>query len=321
MIWTKLAISFAVIAALLAGFAAYVQHLSNQRTIATEAAYPPEGEFVTVEGLKVHGVVMGAGPDLVLIHGASGKTRDFTIGIADQLAKKFRLIILDRPGLGYSDALPRDAASLEDQARILQQAATAFGAETPLVLGQSYGGAVALAWAINHPENISGLITLASVSNLWLTGLDGLYALTTNPIGNALVVPLLSAFAGDQRINDTVATIFEPQDAPENYGANVGAALILRPDSWRANAYMRKYLKEEVAALVPRYGEITVPTEILHGTSDTIVPHRIHSDKLQNQIADNIYTKLDGIGHMPQHVSMDDVEAALDRLAERAGLR
>ncbi|MEM8980106.1 MAG: alpha/beta hydrolase [Pseudomonadota bacterium] len=326
MIWTRLAASFLFIAALIGGFAVYVSQRAASRVAEINAAYPPQGAFVEVEGLQIHGVVLGsdegaARPDVVLIHGASGSTRDFTIGLAPLLAERYRVIVLDRPGLGHSDALPFDAASIEDQARVLQKAASAFGAEKPIVVGQSYGGAVSLAWAVNHPDTLSGLLPLAAASNLWVTGLDALYVITTNPIGRTLVVPMITAFAGKKQVDDAIVSIFKPQKTPEGYGDDVGGALILRTETFRSNAEMRKRIKEEIRALVPRYSEISVPTEIIHGTSDTIVPHRIHSDKLAEQIEGAVYTKLDGVGHMPHHTNKEDVIAAVDRLAARAQLR
>ena len=79
---------------------------ARAREAAAESAYPPAGQFVTVAGRRVHALVRGTGPDLVLIHGASGSLRDFSFELVDQLARDFRVIALDRPGFGWSDPLP-----------------------------------------------------------------------------------------------------------------------------------------------------------------------------------------------------------------------
>lgn len=120
---------------------------------AAEAAYPPEGQFVDVDGVRVHLVQEGEGPDVVLLHGAGGSTRDFTYQFVDRIKDRYRVTVIDRPGLGYSDRLrdyglfSRAAETPRDQARLLQAAAALVGVETPIVLGHSFGGAVALAWA------------------------------------------------------------------------------------------------------------------------------------------------------------------------------
>jgi pimeloyl-ACP methyl ester carboxylesterase len=116
-----------------------------------EATWPPEGDFLTIDGHRVHYVVMGEGPDLVLIHGASGNTRDFTHALAGRLAARYRVIVMDRPGLGYTDRIDPQGASLAAQAGLLADAATRLGADRPIVFGHSYGGAVALAWALTGP--------------------------------------------------------------------------------------------------------------------------------------------------------------------------
>ena len=110
-----------------------------------EARWPPSGRIVAVEGHPVHVREMGAGPPIVLIHGASGNLRDFTFSLAERLAARYRVIALDRPGLGYTPRLGKGGASITAQAGLLMRAAGKLGAERPILLGHSYGGAVALA--------------------------------------------------------------------------------------------------------------------------------------------------------------------------------
>jgi pimeloyl-ACP methyl ester carboxylesterase len=285
------------------------------------ASHPPEGRLLTVDGTKVHVVVMGSGPDLVLIHGASGNTRDMTFSLAPILAERYRVIVFDRPGLGYTDRLPEKPATIRDQARLLVQAAAQLEATKPIVLGHSYGGAVALAWAVDHPQALSALVPLSSPSHPWDTPLDTFYRVTSSGLGSLVVVPLLTAFVPDGRIESALAGIFAPQSAPDGYGQFVGAGLTLRRKSLRANAAQRASLLQEITALQPRYGQITVPTEIVHGEADTTVGLSIHAEKLVREIDGAVLTRLPGIGHMPQHVAQSDVIAAIDRAAVRAGLR
>ena len=127
-----------------------------------------------MDGQRVHALVQGEGPDLVLIHGSSGNLRDFTYDMVGPLSERYRVIAFDRPGLGYSDPISPEGASLSEQAAVLVAAARQLGAERPIVLGQSLGGAVALAWAVEHPDSLSALVTVSGVAYPWDTGL-GLY--------------------------------------------------------------------------------------------------------------------------------------------------
>ncbi|SEO27534.1 Pimeloyl-ACP methyl ester carboxylesterase [Salinihabitans flavidus] len=286
-----------------------------------EASHPPEGRLLDVDGNKVHAVVRGSGPDLVLIHGSSGNLRDFTHRLTERLAPHFRVIAFDRPGLGYSDRIDRNGASIVQQARLLSLAAEQLGAETPIVLGHSYGGAVALAWAVHHPDRIAGLVPLSAASHPWDTPLDPYYRLTSHRWLGPLAIPLITAWVDENRVMRAMREVFAPQAPPEGYAAHFGPGLTLRRKSLRANALQRAGLLGEIEALHRRYPGIAVPTEILHGDADTTVGLDIHARPLVRAIPGATLTVLDGIGHMPHHAAQDDVMDALHRVAERAGLR
>jgi pimeloyl-ACP methyl ester carboxylesterase len=264
----------------------------------------------------------------VLIHGASGNTRDFTFDFVDRVKDRYRVTVFDRPGLGWTDRLPgyggatnTAAETPAEQAALLHAAAQQLNIANPLVLGHSYGGAVALAWALNHPESTAGLVLLAGASNPWPGDLGALYEINSSAIGGATLVPLLSAFASKSRVDGVVQSIFAPQAPPDGYAGYVGAGLTLRSESLRANAQQVNSLRPHVVEMVKRYPSIQVPTEILHGTDDTVVPLDIHSEPLAGQIPGAVLTRLEGVGHMPHHAAPEAVTDAIDRAARRAGLR
>jgi pimeloyl-ACP methyl ester carboxylesterase len=310
-----------ILALALIGLIALVQVRAARHEARAEAAFPPTGDFLTVDGVRVHYVQMGSGPDLVVIHGASGNLRDMTFSLAPKLAERYRVTVFDRPGLGYTDRISRSGSTLRQQAALLAEASRQLGVERPVVLGQSYGGGVALAWALDHPTQIAALVPVSAVSNPWKSGLGTFYAVTSSWWGKLFVVPLLTAFAPDSRVETAVKSVFDPQEPPEGYGDHIGAPLTLRRTTMRANADQRANLLDEIEAQVGRYGEISVPTEIVHGTADTTVGLSIHSEKLVRQIPGAVLTRLEGIGHMPHHVAEDAVIDAIDRAAARAGLR
>jgi pimeloyl-ACP methyl ester carboxylesterase len=287
-----------------------------------EATWPPEGDFLTVNGHRVHVVEMGRAdaPALVLIHGASGNTRDFTHRMAERLAARYRVIVFDRPGLGYTDRIDPNGASLEAQARLLADATAELGAEKPIVLGHSYGGAVALAWALHRPDDLSALVLSAAASNPWDTGLGLYYTVLSHPLGQRVLIPLITAWVPERVVDGQIDAVFEPQAAPEGYHAHIGSGLTLRRVSMRANALHRRNLLAEIRRQSQRYGEIAVPVEILHGDADLIVPLEVHSEPLSAQIPDATLTVLPGIGHMLHHADPAATDAAIDRAARRAGV-
>ncbi|MCA0940900.1 alpha/beta hydrolase [Salipiger pacificus] len=286
---------------------------------AAEAAFPPEGRFLQVDGRRVHYVEAGSGPALVLIHGASGNLRDWTFDAVSRLSPDYRVIAFDRPGLGYTEA-EADGDSIFDQAALLSAAATQLGATRPIVLGQSYGGAVALAWAANHPERVSALVLLGAASQPWEGGLPFFYKLTAGPLA-PLANPAIAAFAPDARVQEAITEVFAPNPVPAGYAAHIGAPLTLRRESLDANARQRASLKAEIRALAPRYPALDLPVELIHGEADTTVGLQIHSVPTAAQIPGARLTALPGVGHMPQHVSPAQMDAAIARAATRAGLR
>lgn len=306
-----------VLAAGIAGTALQVR----RRERAAMRSHPPEGRFLTVGDQRIHVVELGqprgSAPDLVLIHGASGNTRDMTFRLAPALADRFRVIVFDRPGLGYSDPVSGSHGTLREQAGILQQVAAQLGAETPIVLGQSYGGAVALAWAVYHPDHISALISVAGVSHPWEGGLDAFYRLTSSSLGAALAVPLLTGFVPYSKIQTTLAEVFAPQDVPQGYIDHFGPGLTLRRTSLRINALQRAHLKDEIRAQQPLYHKIQIPIEVIHCADDSTVGLNIHSKRLIAEVPTARLSELSGIGHMPHHLVTDEVVAAVIRAHDR----
>lgn len=309
-----------IFAVLLIGFAAVTLWRAARNEAAAEAHAPPLGEIIEVDGHRIHALVQGTGPDLVLIHGASGNIRDFTFSLVDQLTDRYRVIVFDRPGLGYSDPVNPKGASIFEQAEILQKATAQLGADKPIVLGQSYGGAVALAWAVNHPDHLSALVTLAAPAKPWDTPLPRLYVLNSHPVWGRLLPPIIAGWISSDRVARAVEEVFAPQSAPDGYADYFGTGLTLRRSALRANAFQRAQLLEQIEILSPRLSDIAVPLEILHGDVDTTVSHEIHARPMAAEIAGAELTILHGIGHMPQHVAQDDVIAAIHRAAARAAL-
>jgi len=291
------------------------------------ADYPPEGEFVEVEGRRVHAVTRGSGPDLVLIHGASGSTRDMTFGLMPRLTDRYRVTAFDRPGLGYTDAAPGYAdvfdhrgESPPEQAALLRAAARKLGIVRPIVLGHSYGGAVALAWALGDPDGTAAVVDLGGVAMPWPGSLDLLYRLNGSTFGGAGLPPLIVAFAPGRAVKAALAAIFEPNPVPEGYAEGFGVGITLRRASIRANARQINVLRQHIVEMSKHYASLPMPLEIVHGEADIVVPPTIHSFPLSRLVPGANLTLLPGVGHMPHHAAPEAVVAAIERARRRAGL-
>lgn len=296
-----------------------VDKRAGAREAQAEAAYPPTGQFVMVGSTRVHADVRGTGPDLVLIHGASGNSRDFTFSLAKRLSESYRVISFDRPGFGYTDAIA--GTSPADQADLLRAAADQLGAHHPIVLGQSYGGAVALAWALSAPDGPAALVLVSAASMPWPgRNLGPWYEITASPFGGATVVPLATALVPPSTAERFISAVFAPETAPAGYAEYIGAGLTLRRATLRINSQQLVTLREYLRGMVQQYPQITQPVELVHGDADTIVPLAVHSEPLSHMIPGAHLTVIKGAGHMPHHTHEAEVIAAIARAAARAGL-
>lgn len=314
----KLVLSILLILAL---FACATMIRVEQRRLAAYHDYPPEGQFVTVDGHPVHYVQMGEGPDLVLIHGASGSTRDWTFDIAEPLAQKYRVTIFDRPGLGYTPPLARSGVTVTEQTDLLVAASRALGVENPVVAGQSFGGALVMNWAVNHPDYMAAAVSIAGATHPWEGDLDSFYALLAKPVIGPIMGHLISAWLPKDYLAARINSVFEPNDPLPGYSDYIGGGIILLPENFIANAQQRHELRAMLREQSQRYGEVSLPVEVIHGTADTTVGLFVHSEPLVNEVQDGNLTVLEGVGHMPHHIEMDETIAAIDRAALRAGVK
>jgi pimeloyl-ACP methyl ester carboxylesterase len=320
----RLAVGSLILAALAAAGGVATLRTAGARAAAAEAAHPPAGRFVEVNGRRVHVHVSGTGPDVVLIHGAFGSLRDFTYHLSARLAERYRVIAFDRPGLGYTErtdpaygrAFATTAESPAEQAALLAAAARELGAENPIVVGHSFGGIVAMAWALDHDP--AAVVMLAGVAMPWPGDLGWLYQVNGTAVGGGVVAPVLSAWTPEARLREAVAATFAPQPMPDGYADHIGPYMPLRLPAFRANARQVNTLRPHVVEMAKRYPALRLPIEIVHGEADRTVPIAVHSEPLSRIVPTADLTILPGIGHMPHHADPGAAIAAIDRAAARA---
>ncbi|MEL6205981.1 MAG: alpha/beta hydrolase [Pseudomonadota bacterium] len=289
----------------------------------TAAAYPPSGQFIEVGNTRVHALVRGpeGAPTVILLHGASGNLRDFSFDLMERLDNRYRVVAFDRPALGHTPPLHDRGESPAEQATVLNAAAARLGIDRAVVVGHSFGGAVAMAWALEHPERVAGVVSLAGATMPWEGGLGPFYTLAGSTLGGVTFVPAVTALANESIARRSIATTFAPDPVPRGYAEHIGVGLVLQPQSIRLNARQVRGLKPHLAAMSQRYRNLDIPVEAVHGTADTAVPLNTHSQRMVALVPGARLTELEGVGHMPHHARPEVAIAAIDRVATRAGLR
>lgn len=290
---------------------------ARRRSREAEAETPPAGSFVEVDGMRLHYVERGDGKPIVMLHGMAALVQDLIgSGLVDRAAERYRVIAFDRPGYGYSERPRGRLWTPEAQAELIRAALNKLGIERPLVLGHSWGTLVALALALDHPDEVAGLILLAGPYFPVRRAEPVLLALPSVPvIGTTLAntaMPLL-ARAIRPRI---VRQIFAPDPVPPAFAA-FPAKLALRPSHIQATAGDAGLLQLAGFRLAKRYAELRLPVAIVAGDEDRLVPYA-QAERLHALLPQSSLMRLRGHGHMVHWIAPDDVMAAIDEAAARA---
>lgn len=290
------------------------------RSRAIEAAFPADGAFVEVDGVKLHYVEHGSPnddvPTIVVVHGASSNTRDLKLGLADTLSADYRVVMFDRPGFGWSER-PGGSVRLDPakQAALLSKAVEKLGIGRHILVGHSWAGSLVLSYALAHTQGLDGVLALAPATHPWPGGVSWYYSLTAMPYLGELFARTLLLPIAEMRMEDGTRSVFLPQIPPGDYVERAGIPLVLRPSSFRANAIDVAGLYEFVVRQSPKYAGIRVPLTVISGNDDTTVLTSIHTAALEREVPDSRVIMLDGVGHMPHYARPDLIKSEIDRLA------
>lgn len=297
------------------GLAAYSK--AKARTI--EKKVPRDGELIDVDGETLHVVDRGSGPAIVLIHGLGGQVRNFGREMIEDLERDYRLIIVDRPGSGYSPRAASKSARLEAQAETIARLIRKLDLDRPLIVGHSLGGALALSLALNHPDTVGGLALITPLTQA--QGLDSVPPvfkplIVKSPAARRALALTLATPMGMMKAEQAMKAIFAPEPVPADFGTEGGGMLAVRPDNFYASSSDLIALEGELEPMVPLYPGIEVPVAILFAKSDNVLDPMLHGDKTVRSMKDATFELADG-GHMIPFTQPKIIAAFVRRAAVR----
>ena len=293
------------------------------------ATFPPAGRFVEVDGGRIHLVELGNADDatpLVLLHGAMVNLGDMRLALGERLALNHRVILIDRPGHGWSDRPDGAAdASPTRQAALVHQALEGIGVTRAIIVAHSWSGALALAYALQYPAAVSGLELLAPFAYPrpqdagWHLGvLRALFAYSAATLEDSVWGPALAHTVtlpvGETLLSLGVRSAFAPQHVPPNYIALTGAELLLRPLEIVASAQDIEGIDEYLFEQARRYVSIRIPARILVGDADEALSPDIQAKALARVLPQAKLQVLPGVGHMVHYAAPDRVIEAIEEL-------
>lgn len=263
------------------------------------------------DGVGIHYQVVGEqGPWVVFIQGLSLSSR-FWFDAPAQISSAFgaRTIVLDNRGIGQSDAVKRPFSMrtmANDVAAVLDHA----GCDKATIVGISMGGMIAQHVALEHPSRTEALVLLATMPGL--------------PVGRwpgPLVLKLLAElpFAKGKANSAVAAKLLLPRSKQHRFDelfARWPAALAADPQEPRSFFLQLGAIAGHSTGA--RLGAINVPTEVIAGRADVLVPP-VNSERIAARIAGASLELIDDVGHAVPVEDPTVVERAVRRVWTRLG--
>lgn len=287
-------LAFALLSILLVFTGAWYWHLvrlSRLGAIGPKwSALIPDSCFIEVDGLRVHYVQSGQGPELVLLHGIGASIYIWRF-LIPLLSSHFRVTALDLPGFGKSQKDSGRDLGLDAQSEITHRVLTKLEIQRATLVGSSMGGAIALWMAKIYPEIYPRLVVLAPATDRrwelvftdWLRGLTPAFGWLVNR--SAMRVILSFVIKSREVVTDEVVSHYLEPYKDRGAILSFWSALRLLRDP-RLPRELRT-LKAEVL--------------ILYGADDLIVP--LKSMKRLARLIESSQLKLRPGGH---HIMEDD---------------
>jgi pimeloyl-ACP methyl ester carboxylesterase len=294
----NLAIAFAGAA----GAAVAVKMLTRAATVnfddvADHVVHAERSRFISVDGIRVHYQEFGSpqAPPLILIHGYTASVYVWKTAAPLLARAGFRVIAVDLVGFGYTEKPRWFEYSITAQTRMMERFMDRVGIGRAVVVGSSYGGAVAATLALDYPERVEKLVLVSPVIN------DDLQS---HPILKLASIPgvgeVITPFLSDSRIfmryrmNGTFARSNRHMVTEERidairrplFAADGHHSLLATSRNWNANRI------EHDAHLINQ------PTLIIWGEDDSVIPFT-DGNKLHDAILHSRLVILKNCGHVP----------------------
>lgn len=277
-----------------------------------QSEHPPIGRFIDADGTTLHYVDIGEGRPIVFLHGVATTLEDWFIStVPDLLLPDHRLIVVDRPGYGYS-ARPSNATwTAERQARSVARMLHRLGAHDAVIVGHSFGVLPAVALALQHPEFARALVLIAGA---YYPGAS-VGALAAALPSVPLLGPLARATVGPSMARSAIpklsSAMFEPQPVTERFRRMYPAGLATRPSQIEASADDTAALDATTARMAPHYGQIDCPVTVVTGSGDGIVDPDRQSRRFAEAVGHARLIVVRAGGHMVHHSEPSRVAAAI----------
>lgn len=256
---------------------------------------------VRIQNRLIHYLDKGQGPPVMMLHGLGGSAYDFRFQLDSVAQAGFRVIVPDMLGAGYSDKPPREDYTIFGQAELLADFLDTLNLERCHLLGNSYGGGVALCLALQRPHRVERLILLNAAS--YRQELPDHVALARLPVIGDLGYSLLPKALVIQRLFESAfydPRAFTDRDIEEYAHEHRFRGTV--------NAVRRMTLQADEPRclhLWTGFPRVKQKTLIVWGENDRIL-YPVNGRRLHEDIPDSRLEVLAHAGHMP-HMELPEL--------------
>ena len=272
----------------------------------TEIYFDIEGAGLVVDGPRLR-----SKPVAFLIHGGPGADHTSYKPTFSPLSQKMQLVYFDHRGQGRSARGPKETYTLDNNVEDMEALRQHLGLDKIVVLGSSYGGMVALSYAIRYPRNVSHLIVIATVADSrFLTRAREILAKRGTEEQIAIAQRLWDgAFENEEQLREYFQVMmpmysltYDPKSPQEAWNRT-----ILSPDAINIafGGFLRSY------NVLNELHKITSPTLVIAGRSDWICPPEF-SEEIAREIPNADLRIFENSGHL---IRADEPEALRDAIA------
>jgi len=273
----------------------------------------PKEAYLEIDNTRVRYVEAGTGPAVVMIHGNAGSVDDFDFKNFAALCREHRLIAVDRPGHGKSDRPQSSKSTLQFQTKLLHDALSRLGVIRPVIVGHSWGGALALDYALDYPNEVSAIVLLAPAAYPDGGGDQFLRKVIEAPVIGDVSLTVGRLVLGKHLLKKELSKAFYPETVPAEYLRHASS-------EWLGHKQVRAFIHDEYSLnkdlekISKHYSEIRIPVVIVTGDQDRVVSAKDNAYHLKTSIAQSQLIELKNTGHQIPQTHPESIYSAINSI-------
>jgi proline iminopeptidase len=272
-----------------------------------------DGTTIRIHDVDLFVDVIGQGPPLVLMHGGPGADH-WSMKPFERLADRFTLVFYDHRCNGRSTGVPVGSMTWENLTADADAIRERLGFETWSVLGHSFGGQVALEYALRHPRSLSRLVLMDAGGDSWWPQVNAPELLARRGFSPSKVRLARRFFDGRTPLWAFLPTLMRLGDAYDPYTsftAFLRQVVAERRSKPRPEAHRFAVTRLTNGwSVMDRLGEIEIPTLLIAGREDFLFPPQ-HQEQLVAGIPNARLRIVERAGHNPHDEQTDEVMEAV----------